>query len=227
LAALATAETVARFIRDAHWLNRAVNRFVVAAHPFPVHGWNGFIVLIPPFHLLLTTGPVIALGLFQSYRMFRREQAENVRSVIRHLVSLWTVVLISIFSTNMVVSYGQAIFSQQRDVLAEIARAVDNLPLDAAKLDSAHPQQVTFQDLNRVYPLSETARTWLSNANIGIYPRPANPYVLGENGHPQQPTAKFAAVLQFSNGSECRVYASAQYCRDRGEPFPEFLRGRL
>ena len=226
LALLAAAPSVARFIGDANWLNRAVNRFVVVAHPFPVslHGSNVLIVFSPLFYLPLATGPVIALALFQSYRMFRREQAESVRSVIGHLVLLWIVVLISIFSTNVVVSYAQAIFSQQRDVLAEVARAVDNLPLDPAKLDSAHPQPVTLQDLSRVYPLSETARTWLSNADIGIYPRPANPLRWGRT---QEPTGKFAAVLQFSNGSECRVYDSTQYCRGRGEPFPEFLRGRL
>jgi hypothetical protein len=137
LAALATAAAVAGFIGEPHWLNRAVNRFVIAVHPFPVsHGWNGLIVFPPLFYLLLAIGPVIGLALFQSYRMFRREQAESVPSVIRRLVSLWIVLLICLFSTNAVVSYIQAIYSQQGDVLAEVAQAVDNLPLDPAKIES-------------------------------------------------------------------------------------------
>jgi hypothetical protein len=232
LAALATAPAVARFIGDAHWLNRAINRVVIVAHPFPIsNGRNGFTMFFPRFplfHLLLTTGSVIALALFQSYRMFRREQAESVRTVIGRLVSLWIVLLICIFSTNVVVSYAQAIFDQQRDVLVEVAQAIDHLPLDPAKLDSAHPQPVTLQDMSRVYPLSETARTWLSNADINIYPRPANPlpWLPGKWFGPR-PTGQFEAVLQFSNGSECRVYVYREWCRGRGEPFPEFLRGRL
>jgi hypothetical protein len=214
LAALATVPAVARLIGDGHWLNRGLNRLVIVAHPFPLsrHEWN---ILFPP--LLLTAG-VIALALFQSYRMFRREQAESIRSVIRHLVSLWIVLLITLFSNNVALSYAKAIFTQQQNVLAEVAEAVNKLPLDSATLDSAHPQPVTLQDLNRVYPLSEAARTWLSNANIGIIPRPANPYELPKNGQ-RRPTAKFAAVLQFSNGSECRVNVSrlnvsGGYCQD-------------
>jgi hypothetical protein len=230
LAALATVPPVARFIGDAHWLNRAINRFVLLAHPFPVspQEWSGLNVFSPMFYLLLGFGPVIALALFQSYRMFRREHAESVRFVIRGLVSLWIVLLISVFSTNTVASYAKATFSQERDVLAEVARAVDNLPLDPAKLDSAHPQPVTLQDLSRVSPLSETARIWLSNVHIDIYPPPANPLPrLPEKWLGLRPTGRFEAVLQFSNGSECRVYGPRNYCRDRGEPFPEFLRGRL
>jgi hypothetical protein len=163
------------------------------------------------------------LVLFQSYRLFRVERSEDVASNVRPLMPLCVIVFLFVFCSSALTMFVRRIYEQEYRVSLEVGKAVEKLDLNPATFDAAHPLPVTAEDLNKVSPLSEMSRVWLSDARITILPKPATPVRSLKNGKWQELSAKYAAHLDFRNGTECKVYDVRTFCKHPGQEVPERL----
>jgi ABC-type transport system involved in multi-copper enzyme maturation permease subunit len=166
---------------------------------------------------------MLLLVLFQSYRLFRLERSEDLASNVRPLMLLCVIVFLFAFSFGALTMFVRGNNVQLYRVLREVGGAVDKLDLNPATLDSAHPLPVTVEDIEKVAPLSETSRAWLSDARITILPKPATPIRSIKNGKWQELNGKYAAHLDFRNGTECKIYDERSFCRRPGEEVPDRL----
>jgi hypothetical protein len=177
---------------------------------------------------VLFLGPGLAFAVFQSYRLFRVERPDGFRAVVLPLIPVCLVAVLCAYPSGLVREVVFEIQSQQFTVVKEVGQAVSQLGLDPAKLDAAHPQPISSEELNRVSPLSEVTQTWLRNATISVSPKPTDrSFRYLQNGKWQEPAAQIAANIQFANGRECRAYDFFMACIRPGEPlvwFPVLLR---
>jgi ABC-type transport system involved in multi-copper enzyme maturation permease subunit len=170
---------------------------------------------MPVIHFLETVA--LLLVLFQSYRLFRLERSEDITPIARPLIQLCVIVFLFAFCSGVITRFVMSTYFEEYRVAREVGETVDKLDLNPAALDAAHPLPVTVEDLNKVAPLSEMSRAWLSDARITILPKPATPVRTIKNGKWQELNAKYAAHLDFRNGTECKVYDVRTFCRHPGE----------
>lgn len=112
--------------------------------------------------------PALLFALIQSYRMFRVPPGDRSLPVIRRLLSLALVVFLCALSLGVFVIGVQ---NQYDSVLIRETRmAIENLHIDARKLDAAHPMQPTLDELEKASPLSAATRQWLRTASFTVGP---------------------------------------------------------
>lgn len=229
LALIGSATAVARVFATAPFFHTLADQIVLVTHPFPVGQRLSSFSYGSPLGDLIFWAPPLAVGIFQSYRMFKREQPEAVSSLIRHVAVIWIVLLLCNLGQYAVADFVGTTYWQENTALHELAAAIDKLPLDPLKLDAVHSHAVSTEELNQVYPLSKETRAWLGNATVSVTPKPSSPASqrlrLMRNGKYGPPTAKFAANVDFSNGWKCRVYGGFYACLEPGQqPYPVWER---
>jgi hypothetical protein len=138
--------------------------------------------------------PTLVLAVIQSYRLFRAQLRDSALSLVRNLLALAMVAFLCSSALQAFFSFAVRAQSPESGALLETIRAIQKLPSRAAKLDAAHPLQLTVEDLAKASPLSKSARRWLGDSHItlrldepphqgrfgcGGYPQPAGVSVLG------------------------------------------------
>lgn len=173
-------------------------------HPFRFEAFNSLLTM-GGAELLLAMRGLIALLLLgaavQSYRLFRAEPQDNLRSVARRLLPLAILAFFGGFSFRLFENFVERAHSQAAAVLRETHEAALKLQLDATKLDAAHPQRLTMDDLAKVSPLSEPARRWLRNSGIAVAPNN-----FPTKGSVFERFSKYFTIIHLSNGWDCTAY---------------------
>jgi hypothetical protein len=113
--------------------------------------------------------PTLLYAVVQSYRLFRVEIPDRARSVVRSLLPLAMLAfLCSFFSLAYYTFVGRAAQDPKLTALIETIQAVEKIQSGAAKLDAAHPLQLTVEDLAKASPLSKSTRRILGNSHITL-----------------------------------------------------------
>ena len=161
-----------------------------------------FDIAFGQFWLIWVLVPAVLFGVFQSYRLFRREAQDSILSMARNLLPIVIVAFLGgVVSRvpNVVMSRS---FVQMRNTTHEIEVAIAKMRLDVSKLDAAHPLQFTPEDLAKFSPPSDVARHWLSGSSFEVGPQTTNLAWL--RVHPRH--AEYIITTHFGNGWDCKNY---------------------
>ncbi len=112
--------------------------------------------------------PTLLLAAGQSYRLFRAEVRESALSLVRNLLPLAMVAFLCSFSLLAFFSFVGRAGDQKLIALFETIQAVETIQSGAAKLDAAHPLQLTVEDLAKASSLSKSTRRLLGNSHITL-----------------------------------------------------------
>jgi hypothetical protein len=192
--------------------------------------------------LVLTTLiliPTLLYAVIQSYRLFRAPLQERALSVIRSLLPLAMLAFLCSFSSLAFYSFvGQgawAALDPRWIALHETIGALQKIQSGVAKLDAAHPSQLTVEDLAKASTLSKSTRRLLSDSRItlaldepphhgqfGCAESP-QPVGLSPNG-----ASWYSAIIPLADGSRFIVtfdpathgVISVGICAGQPPPFP-------
>jgi len=132
--------------------------------------------------------PTLLFAVIQSYRLFRRQPEDSTLSMIRCLLPLALVAFVCSFSLG---ASGFGLQPQRWDPFFETYLAIEKLQPGVTKRDSAHPLQLTVEDLAKVSPLSALTRRWLGDSNITVAPDPAH--------------SAYLATIHLAGGWDCKL----------------------
>jgi hypothetical protein len=201
------------YVAEMKRMASAIDWIVLNAHPF--HSpWMSLLMFYGYFGPIVLFIPLAAVLIFQTYRLFRIERRDNIKSVLRYLIPLWLVAFFCVFSLQLLFGLTISSNGQINIVFREVVDAVDKLQLDPAKLDAAHPQPITFEDLNKVYSFSKTSRSWLAGAGLSVSPRPDGHFFrVRIGGVWREADSPYSANIYFTNGWDCRLYSHFFSCQ--------------
>jgi len=195
------------------WLRTDAIWAVVASrlHPFPfAPSTRTMLSQIQSWGLLWFVLPLVAVCAIQSYRLFRREIQDSVPFVIRQMLPP----LIAAFLCGLFMSFPRGVEAsvdgQTYTVLLEVSRAIEKMQIDPAKLDAAHPLELTLDDLSRTSPLSDRLRRWVDGTVITVTPRVIT-RPSWRNGRPYLETFNYFTSLRLKNDWNCWVVTSNSF----------------
>jgi flagellar biosynthesis protein FliQ len=173
---------------------------------FVAWGLYGYHYLSPMLGYIL--GPTLLLAIFQSYRLFRTQVQNSTLSVVRKLLPL---AMMAFLCTFLPAALGTFVFhalDQYWRAESETLRAIEKTPLSTAKMDAAHPLQLTTADLAKASPLSEHTRRWLGKSAVTIAPLKVPPSLdmrfWGGWGLARTiPFEDYLATIHFGGGNDC------------------------
>jgi len=143
-----------------------------------------------------------------------REQVQDGRlSVTRKLLPLAIVIFVSTFSVTALFALVANAQQQMWSMFHETHEAIEKVQPGIAKLDAAHPLQLTAEDLAKAAPLSERTQRWLRNARISVAPdtrHPGGRYCCGANSRsirfaPDREYSWYLADIHLPSGSDCTL----------------------
>ena len=133
-------------------------------------------------------------------------------SVIRYLLPLALVAFLCSFSLAAFVAFVDHAKQQMWTLFRETHEAIEKIQPGTAKLDAAHPLQLTVEDLAKASPLSERTRRWLGNSSITVAPDKPHPgrYCCWGNSRgttfvPDKAYSWYLATIHLPSGSNCTV----------------------
>ena len=166
----------------------------------------------PAMFATLLFVPTLLLGVMQSYRLFRAQLQDSAMSVIRCLLPLAIVAFLCSFSLAAFVAFVDHAKQQMWTLFHETHEAIEKIQPGTAKLDAAHPLELTVEDLAKASPLSERTRHWLGNSSITVAPYKPHPgrYCCGGNSSgitfvPDKAYSWYLATIRLPSGSNCTV----------------------
>ncbi len=166
----------------------------------------------PAMFATLLFVPTLLLGVMQSYRLFRAQLQDSAMSVIRCLLPLAIVAFLCSFSLAAFVAFVDHAKQQMWTLFHETHEAIEKIQPGTAKLDAAHPLELTVEDLAKASPLSERTRHWLGNSSITVAPYKPHPgrYCCGGNSRgitfvPDKAYSWYLATIRLPSGSNCTV----------------------
>jgi hypothetical protein len=125
--------------------------------------------------LVLTTLiliPTLLYAVIQSYRLFRAQLQDRALCVVRRLVPLGVLAFLCSFSSLASYTFvGRAAWAAVDPrwiALTETIGALQKVQSGAAKLDAAHPLEVTVEDLAKASTLSKSTRRLLGDSHITL-----------------------------------------------------------
>jgi len=162
--------------------------------------------------LVLTTiilVPTLLYAVIQSYRLFRAQPQDRAWFVVRSLAPLALMACLCNFALLALdISVGQATRAPKLTAFFETIGAIQKIQYDAAKLDAAHPLQLTVEDLAKASPVSKSTRRLLGNSHITLAldePPHHGHFGCAENtqpsGLPAQGYSWYSAIGSFADGS--------------------------
>jgi len=153
--------------------------------------------------------PTLLYAVIQSYRLFRAHLQDRAWSVVRSLLPLAMIAVLCNFSSlafdNLV---GRAARDPKLTALFETIQAIHKIRFGAAKLDAAHPLQLTVEDLAKASTLSKSTRRLLGNSHITLSldePPHHGRFGCAENPQPYGLSAPgyswYSAIIPLADGS--------------------------
>jgi hypothetical protein len=117
----------------------------------------------------LLLAPALLYAVIQSYRLFRAPIQDRARSVVANLLPLAVIAFLCSFSASALYSFVyRAGWDQKQAALFETILAIQKIQPGAAKLDAAHPMQLTVEDLAKAWRLSKSTRRFLGDSHITL-----------------------------------------------------------
>jgi hypothetical protein len=182
-------------------------------HPFPFAGaTKSFLELTigryaVPWVLLAP----LALALVQTRRLFRQDIGDSILAALRYLLPVATVAFVCSFTLFLpyvvVLRAGDAIYR----TIYETHYAAGKLQLDVAQLSPTQPQPIALEELSRVAPLSNAARTLLRDATITVRAKTADADWLEIH---KRHSSEYFTAIHFRNGWDCTAYGGPYlHCR--------------
>jgi hypothetical protein len=132
--------------------------------------------------------PTFLFAVIQSYRLFRTQPEDGLRSMIRCLLPLVLVAFLCSFSLG---ASGFGFQPQGWNPFFETYEALEKLQPGVTKLDAARPLQLTVEDLAKSSHLSALTRRWLGDSNITVAPDPAH--------------SGYLATIHLAGGWDCKL----------------------
>jgi hypothetical protein len=173
---------------------------------FVAWGLYGYHYLSPMLVYIL--GPTILLAIFQSYRLFRTQVQNSTLSMVRKLLPLAAMASLCIFLPAALGTFVFRALNQSWTAEYETLRAIEKTQLSTAKMDAAHPLQLTMADLAKASPLSDLTRRWLGKSGVTIAPLKVPPSLdmkfWGAWGRARTvPFEDYLATIHFAVGTDC------------------------
>jgi hypothetical protein len=112
--------------------------------------------------------PTLFLAVIQSYRLFRAQLQDSALTLVRNLLPLAVVPFLCSFSLMALFSFVVRAQNQESTALFETIDAIQKIQSGGAKLDAAHPLQLTVEDLAKASTLSKSTRRLLGNSHITL-----------------------------------------------------------
>ncbi len=167
----------------------------------------------PMLFVVLLFVPMLVFAAIQSGRLFRKQLQDNPLFVVRRLLPLAIIAFLCGFSLVAFYAFVDHGKQQMWTLFRETHEAIEKLQPGTAKLDAAHPLQLTVEDLAKAAPLSERTRRWLRDSSITVAPdkpHPVGRYCCGGNSRsitfaPDQAYSWYLATIHLPSGSECTV----------------------
>src|SRR6266850_2267112 len=188
-------------------------------HPFPfAPSTRTMLTQIQIWGLQWFVIPLVAVGAIQSYRLFRREIQDSVSFVIRQMLPP----VIAAFLCGLFMPFPRVVEAsvdgQIYTVLLEVSRAIEKMQIDSAKLDAAHPLELTLDEVSRTSPLSDRLRRWVDGTVITVTPRviirPS-----WRNGRPYLATFNYFTSVRLKNDWNCWVVTSNSFSMGCTSPY--------
>ncbi|MGC9994093.1 MAG: ABC transporter permease [Terriglobia bacterium] len=180
--------------------------------------------------------PPLLYAVIQSYRLFRAQLQDRALSVLRSLLPLaMTAFLCSFFSLAFYTFVSQAAQDSKWTALFQIVEAIQKVQSGVAKLDAAHPAQLTVEDLAKASTLSKSTRRFLGDSHITLAldePPHHGQFGCGENPQPHGLSplgySWYSAIIPLADGSRFVVafdpvthsVISVGICGGQLPPFP-------
>ena len=156
--------------------------------------------------------PTLLLAAGQSYRLFRAQVRESALSLVRNLLPLAMVAFLCSFSLLALLSFVGRARNPKVIAFFESIQAIEKIQSGAAKLDAAHPLQLTVEDLAKAFPLSKSTRRILGNSHITLAleePPHHGHFGCGENSQPHGLQdlgySWYSATIPLADGSHFTV----------------------
>ena len=165
--------------------------------------------------LTFLVGPLLAVGLIQSHRLFRGQLEDRKFHVIKSVLAPLTTLILCGFLTTAVFSLALTLRQEQVDIVGEAHVAIEALEASASGPTASNVQKFTFDDLAKGGPLSVQTRHWLSNSTIvvrreadGSRPPPLlwpYEYAFLTPAAPGKNLVSYSATIRTSRGSQCNL----------------------
>ncbi len=180
-------------LKFAHAVSSMFETFLVSRSAFWEFFYNrGY--LVPMAWAVLV--PTLFLAVIQSYRLFRAQLQDSALSLVRNLLPLAVVTFLCSFSLMAFFSFVVRVRNQKSIALFETIDAIQKIQAGGAKLDAAHPLQLTVEDLAKASPLSKSTRRVLGNSYITV--ALGEPPHHGHFGCPENPQPHGLSDLGYS-----------------------------
>ncbi len=176
-------------------------------------GWAWYAA--PALVAALVLVPTLLFATLQSYRLFRAQLQDSPLFVIRYLLPLALVASLCSFSLGTFDSFVGHAKQQLWTMFRETHEAIEKVQPSDAKLDAAHPLQLSEEELAKASPLSERTRRWLRNSSITVAPDQPGPgrpgaYCCGGNSRsitfvPDSAHSWYLATIHRPGGSSCTL----------------------
>jgi hypothetical protein len=160
-------------------LDLAVYRF----HPFPFT--SAVLSIFRQAAWFWLIAPALLLVLIQSYRLFRMQPQESVRSVIRHVLPLAILTFVCGSSVGVLSAFVNRPYQHASLVVRETSEAIQ-------KQFPGITGEFTPEDLTRTSSFSELTRQWLDHSTIAVG---YNPRFFGA-----------FTTIHFPSGLDCTRY---------------------
>jgi hypothetical protein len=156
--------------------------------------------------------PTLPYAVVQSYRLFRAQVQARALSVVRSLLPLATLAFLCSFASLAFYTFvdraAWAALDPRWIALPETIEALQKIQSRAAKLDAAHPLQLTVEDLAKASTLSKSTRRFLGDSHITLFldePPHQGRFGCAEKSQPSGLSALgyswYSAIILFADGS--------------------------
>jgi hypothetical protein len=183
--------------------------------------------------------PTLLYAVIQSYRLFRAQLQDRALSAVRSLLPLAVLAFLCSFASLAFYTFvGRAAWAAMDPrwiALPETIGALQKIQSGVAKLDAAHPLELTVEDLAKASPLSKSTRRLLGDSHITLSldaPPHHGHFGCAEN---PQPFGRFVrrdswylAIIRLDGSSFVVAFDPATHnpvsvglCGGQPPPFPE------
>jgi len=183
-----------------------VRRLTQAVHPFPFSSrfealstqlmWWPWNTVIPALWVTVWLLPIAAI---QSYRLFRSEIHEDIRPLIRQVLTVAAVAFLCGLLQIVPAAVDRTMQFNTVRALMEISRGVSAMRLAPATVGDGG-YTVSLETISNTAPLSDGSRSWLSTDTVVIRPKSG---VAKANGFDPLREARYFITAQLHGGWKC------------------------
>lgn len=152
----------------------------------------------------LFLAPILIVAVIQSYRLFRAQAQDSLRSLVRNLLPLASMAFLLCFAFVAFPTLQNHARDQMWTLLYETYKAAEKIQPGIPNLDAMHPLELTVDDLAKVSPLSENTRRWLRSSRITLAADNSRHTIFYYRGKTFY--SLYVATIYVAGGSKCTLF---------------------